>query len=150
MKTLSYKKKLKIFKEIVKLVDFCQKRGYFFIGLGYDHLYFDLNGRVKVGLCYLNRTANKNLFSPEENFGLLACSSENFRLGLLMIRMFLDQDGNNHVLETNNTWISSNIPVFTDQTLKDHPKICQIVSELTGFDPSRRLQCSQLLNMLED
>ena len=150
MKTFNYKKKLKIFKEIVKLVDFCQKRGFFFIGLDYDYLYFDSNGRVKVGLCYLNKTFKTSLLSPEEYFGFTACTTENFRLGLLMVRMFLQEESEDAVLVARSSWINSNIPVFTEQILKAQPKICQIVSELTGFDPTRRLQCSQLLNMLED
>jgi uncharacterized small protein (DUF1192 family) len=150
IKPLSEKEKLKILKTLASLLDFCQARGYFFIGLDPNNLFFDKNRKIKVGLCYFERLSDDNLNSYEEMLGLVARNTENYRLGLMIKKMFLEKDPGTPVTVDHDSWLTGSIPVFTEEVLRENPFMCQMVTELTNIDPARRLECKNLLENLEN
>ena len=144
--SLNEKKKVRVLKELVNFLIYCQKRQFFYIGLDAENVFNDSEGNIKV-LPNLCGELNPELQTPEEKVIGYGDKSEAFRVGLLISKIFFIE---NEICIQNDEWLTGNIPVFNTPIQEKYSKMVQIIVELTSAIPKYRLSLGKLLLELEN
>ena len=139
-------KKIKVLRDLVKFLIYCQKRQFFYIGLDIENIFMDSEGNVKV-LPKFYSESNPELQAPEEKLIGYGDKSEAFRMGLLICKFFFCE---NELYIRDDEWLTGNIPVFPHNIQEKYSKMVQIIVELTNAIPKYRLSLEKLLLELEN